>query len=263
MQQVKSKDGTPIAFERSGEGPAVILVGGALSDRSAAGPLAALLSQQFTVVAYDRRGRGESGDTAPYAVECEVEDIEALTRAAGGSALVFGHSSGAALALASAAAGLAVARLALYEPPFIVDDSRPPLPADYAARLTDLVSVGRYGEAVEWFLAAAVGVPAVMLAEMRSSPMWTAMEKLAPTLLYDQAVMGDTMAGRPLPATRWAAVTQPTLVLGGGASPPWMRHAAQSLAAILPNARYRSLEGQTHAVDPARLAPVLVEFFTG
>jgi len=261
VQKATSKDGTAIAFEKAGQGPAIILVGGALSDRSAAAPLASLLAPHFTVFAYDRRGRGDSGDTAPYAVEREVEDIGALIKEAGGSAFVLGHSSGAALALEAAARGLAITRLALYEPPFIVDDSRPPLPKDYVAQLDKLVSAGRRGDAVEYFMKEAVGVPDNLLAQMRDMPMWAEMEKMAHTLAYDGKVMGDNMAGNTLRAKQWTSVTVPTLVMDGGASPAWARNAVQAVADVLPNAQRRTLEGQTHGVDPAALAPILVEFF--
>src|SRR5512139_3331740 len=160
MERVRSKDGTVIAFDRTGKGPALIVVEGAIADRSAVPPQAAVLAPDFTVIGYDRRGRGDSGDTAPYAVEREIEDIDALIRAAGGSAFVLGHSSGAVLALEAAATGLAIPRLAVYEPPFIIDDSRSPLAEDYAARLKNLISAGHYGQAVEHFLTEAVQVPA-------------------------------------------------------------------------------------------------------
>jgi pimeloyl-ACP methyl ester carboxylesterase len=261
MEQVKSKDGTIIAFDRTGKGPALIVVIGALADRSVVPPQAAVLAPEFTVIAYDRRGRGDSGDTPPYAVEREIEDLDALIRLAGGSALVLGHSSGAVLALLAAAAGLAIPRLAVYEPPFIVDNTRVPIAEDYGVRLRNLISKGDYGVAAMQFLAEAVEVPAEIIEQMHSSPMWPSLEKSAPTLRYDFQVMGDTMAGHPLPAKRWASVTQPTLVIDGGASPPWIRHAAQSLAAILPNAWYRTLEGQQHSAGPAVLAPLLIEFF--
>jgi len=261
MRKVVSKDGTAIAFDKTGQGPAIILVGGALSDRSAAGPLASLLAPHFTVFAYDRRGRGDSGDTAPYAVECEVEDIDALIKEAGGSAFVLGHSSGAVLALEAAARGLAVTRLALFEPPFIVDDSRPPVPSDYVAQVSDLVSAGRRGDAVEFFMTQAVGVPDDLVVQMRGMPMWAAMEKAAHTLAYDGKIMGDNMAGNSLRANQWASVTIPTLVMDGGASPAWMRNAAQALADILPHARYHTVEDQMHDVAPEALAPVLLEFF--
>jgi pimeloyl-ACP methyl ester carboxylesterase len=261
MNQVTSKDGTTIAFDRSGEGPPVVLVGGALSDRSAGAPLAALLAPNLTVFAYDRRGRGNSGDTPPYAVEREVEDIGALIEEAGGSAYGVGHSSGAVLALEAAHRGLPITKLALYEPPFFVDDSRPPVPADYVERLTELASTGRRGDAVEFFLTKAVEVPPEAVAGMRTGPFWPTMEAVAHTLAYDGLVMGDTMAGDPSPLKRWASVAIPTLVIDGGASPAWARNAVQALVDVLPRAQRRTLEDQTHNVAPDVLAPVLTEFF--
>jgi pimeloyl-ACP methyl ester carboxylesterase len=263
MNTVTSSDGTSIAFDRSGEGPPLVLVGGALSDRSAVGSLTEALAPRFTVFAYDRRGRGDSGDTLPYAVEREVEDLEALVAEAGGSAFVFGHSSGAALALEAAARGLPVTKLALYEPPFIIDDGHEPLPDDYVERLTELSASGRRGDAVEYFLTSGPGVPPDVVAGMRSEPFWPGMEKIAHTLAYDGAVMGDTMSGRPLPAERWASVTVPTLVMDGDQSPAWARNSVAALADVLPNAERRSLEGQDHGAAPEVLAPVLVDFFIG
>lgn len=263
MRRVPSKDGTTIAFDQSGSGPAIILVGGALSERSAGASLAALLAPHFTVISYDRRGRGDSGDTEPYAVEREVEDIAALIEVAGGSAFVYGKSSGAALTLEAANRGLPMPKLALYEPPFIVDSSRPMIPSDYVEHLTALVAAGRRGDAVEYFMAKAVGVPAEMLSQMRQAPMWPAMEQMAPTLLYDDAVIGGNMAGKPFPPGQWAAVTMPTLVMDGGDSPTWMRNTARAVADALPNAQRRTLASQTHAVMPDVLAPILLEFFSG
>lgn len=263
METVRSSDGTTIAFERSGEGPPVVIVGGALSNRGAAGPLVVEISGRLTAIAYDRRGRGDSGDTPPYAVDREVDDLEALIAAAGGSAFVFGHSSGAALALEAAGRGLSITKLALYEPPFIVDDSRPPLPDDYAAHLDELVAADRRGEAVEYFMTVAVGVPAEMVAGMRDSPAWPFMEALAHTIAYDGAVMGDAMAGDTKPLERWASVTVPTLVMDGGASPDWQRNAARALVDVLPNVEHRTLEGQDHGPAPEILAPALIEFFVG
>jgi pimeloyl-ACP methyl ester carboxylesterase len=263
MDSVSSRDGTTIAFDAVGEGPALVLVGGALSDRSAATAIAARLAERFTVIAYDRRGRGDSGDTPPYAVEREVEDLHALVAETGGSAFVFGHSSGAALALDAVADGLPAERLAVYEPPFIVDDSRPPLPDDYVARLDELVSAGRRGDAVEYFMTVGVGVPPPMIAEMRNAPMWPAMEALGHTIAYDGRIMGDRMAGRPLPAERWASLSVPALVMDGGASPPWQRNAARAVAGVLPDARYLTLEGQTHGPADDVLAPALLDFFSG
>lgn len=259
MRKVTSKDGTPIAFDRSGEGAAIILVGGAFQHRlidPRTAQLAALLAPHFTVFHYDRRGRGDSGDTAPYAVEREVEDLEALIKEAGGSAFVYGMSSGAALALEAAARGLAITKLALYEPPFMVDDSRP-RPPNLATQYTELTSSGRHGDAVELFMTKAVGMPVEAVAQMRNTPMWPALEAVAHTLAYDATIMGDGS----LPTERAASVTVPTLVMDGGASPAWMRTAVQALTDALPNAQRRSLEGQTHDVAPEALAPVLEEFF--
>jgi pimeloyl-ACP methyl ester carboxylesterase len=264
MNRVESKDGTAIAFESSGQGPALILVDGALCYRGA-GPsksVAAELSADFTVFTYDRRGRGESGDTAPYAVEREIEDLGALIEAAGGSASLCGFSSGAVLALDAANRGLGVEKLALYEPPFIVDDSRAPLPDDYASRLDRLMSADRRGDALRLFMGQ-VGMPKVLVALMRFMPAWSKLKSVAPTLRYDAAVMGDTQSGRPLPAERWSAVTAPTLVIVGGKSPGWMQNGMSALAALLRDAELRSLEGQTHMVKAKPLAPVLREFLGG
>jgi pimeloyl-ACP methyl ester carboxylesterase len=263
IRKALSKDGTAIAFDQSGDGPSIILVGGAMSTRSSSAPLAALLAPHFTVFAYDRRGRGDSGNTAPYEVQREVDDLDALITAAGGSAFVFGHSSGAVLALEAAARGLAITKLALYEPPFIVDDSRPPLPGDYVTQLTKLIASGRRGDAVAFFMTTGVGLPVEAVAQMRHDPMWPALEEVAHTLGYDGTIMGDTMRGNPLPLKRWASVTVPTLVMDGGESPAWQRTAVQALVDVLPHAQHRSLEGQTHGVAPDALAPVLEEFFAG
>ena len=261
MNTIKSRDGTTIALDRSGDGPAVILVAGALSQRTTAGPLAALLAARFTVISYDRRGRGDSGDTNPYAVDREVEDIAALVDEAGGSAGLFGHSSGAVLALEAAARGVAVTRLAMYEPPFIVDRSRTPVPENYVAQLNELVASGRRGNAVESFMIVATGARPDLVAEMRSSPWWPSLEAMAHTIPYDVTVMGDTMRGDPAALARFASVRMPALVMGGGASPAWARTAVQAIAAVLPDARRVALEGQAHAADPALVAPVLIEFF--
>ena len=256
MRKVISKDGTAIAFDRSGKGPAVILVCGASTTRSANAPLAALLAPHFTVFNYDRRGRGDSDDTVPYAVEREVEDLDALIDAAGGSAYMWGMSSGAALALKVAASGLNIKKLALYEPPFMVDDYGLRRHKEYATRLTELLAAGRRGDAVELFMKL-VGLPPEFVAQARNAPWWSATEDLAHTLAYDAAVMGDSS----VPTERAASVTVPTLVMDGGATPAWARNAAQALADALPNARRRTLEGQDHNVAPEALAPVLEEFF--
>ncbi len=263
MHRVTSRDGTKIALDILGDGPPVIFVGGALADRSAGAPLAAVLARNFTVFNYDRRGHGDSGDTAPYAVEREVEDIAALIGETGGAAFLIGGSSGAVLALDAAASGLAVTKLALYEPPFIVDGSRPPVPSDIVQRLTSLVASGRRGDAVEYYMTKALAVPATTVATIRNSPFWAQWEASAHTLVYDFTILAGTMSGRPLPACRWAALTAPTLVMDGGASPANMHSGAQALADLLPNVQRRTLPGQTHDVDVEVLTGVLTEFFCG
>jgi pimeloyl-ACP methyl ester carboxylesterase len=264
MDTACSKDGTPIAFDRSGRGPALILVDGALCYRDS-GPsraLAAALSKHFTVITYDRRGRGRSGNTRPYSVDREVDDLEALIIDAGGAAFVYGISSGGVLALEAANRGLAITRLALYEAPFIVDDSRPPIPGDFLARLDDAIAGNRRGHAVRLFLNL-VGVPSIFVMLMRLLPMWSKLERVAHTLPYDLALVEDNQRGRPLPPDRWAGATVPTLVMDGGKSPRWIRHAMRALAGVLPNAEYRTLEGQTHMVNAKAHAGPLVEFFKG
>lgn len=262
METVRSHDGTTIAYDRTGAGPPVILVAGALGSRSF-DPLspAPQLASTFTVISYDRRGRGDSGDTPPYAVEREVEDIAALIDAVGGSAYLYGISSGGVLALEAANRLTTVTKLALYEPPFIIDSSRPPLPDDYVPRLYELTGSGRRAEAVELFMTTVVGMPAEYLGPMKADPSWAEMEKVAHTLAYDGTIMGETMSGTPLPADRWPSVTVPTLVIVGGNSEPFFHDAAQALVDLLPDARVHPLPGQDHAVDPGALAPVLTDFF--
>ena len=261
MDTVRSKDGTAIAYDRRGNGPPVLIVGGALSDRRAAVNLSEALASRMTAIAIDRRGRGDSGDTQPYAVEREIEDIAALIDTVGGSSFVLGHSSGAVLSLRAAEAGLPIQRLALYEPPFIVDDSRPPLPEDYVAHIDELISAGRGGDAVEYFMATGPRIPEPAIEGAKRSPAWAGMTAIAHTLSYDNRIMGDTMAGDAAPLARWSTLATPILVLAGGDSPPSMQHAAAGLAAVLPNATMQTLAGQTHGASSDVLAPVLLEFF--
>ena len=261
--EVTSEDGTSIAFDRTGDGPPVILVGGALSDRLAATSFAVELSSSFTAYAFDRRGRGESGDTPPYAVEREMDDLDALIGEAGGRAFLFGVSSGAALVLETAARSGEADRLAVYEPPFDVDPGGPRIPMDFVAHLDELREQDRRGEAVEYFMTTGVGLAPEEVAQMRGAPFWAGLEALAHTLPYDGRVMGFDRPDRSLPVERWKAIEVPVLAMGGGASPERMRNVARAVADALPDATYRSIPGQTHQADPTTMAPVLRAFFLG
>ena len=260
---VVSEDRTAIAFDRIGHGSPLILIDGALCYRGVgpSGPLARELAQQFTVFTYDRRGRGNSGDTAPYAVEREINDVAALVNEAGGSAFVWGISSGAALALEATNRLRGIKKLALYEAPFIVDDSRPTTTNDWL-KIREAVAAGRRSAAVKFFLKS-VGVPTFFIAVMRLMPVWSKLKAVAHTLPYDGDIVQDNQRGKPLLGSRWSSVTIPTLVMNGSKSPAWMRRGMQSLAKVLANTQYRSLPGQTHNVKAKALAPVLVEFFKG
>ncbi|WP_410670785.1 alpha/beta fold hydrolase [Amycolatopsis sp. cmx-4-68] len=264
MSTTVSADGTEITYTRAGSGPALVLVDGAMCYRGSSpnDALAKELAARFTVFTYDRRGRGESGDTGPYTVEREVEDIAALVKEAGGEAFLFGISSGAALALEAANRGLPVPKLALYEPPFVVDDTRPRVPADYPARLDAALKEGKRGKAVKMFMTEGVGLGGATVAMMRIMPFWAKLKRVAHTIPYDTAVVGDHQSGRPLPAA-WPEVKIPALAIDGDRSPEWMRHGVSSLAQVLPSAEYRTLPGQTHLVKATALAPVLTEFFLG
>jgi pimeloyl-ACP methyl ester carboxylesterase len=258
MRKVISKDGTPIAFDQSGDGPPIILVVGAFNDHFTGAPLAAALSEHFTVFNYDRRGRGESGDTPPYAIEREIEDLAALIAEAGGSASVFGFSSGAILALNAKAAGLAISRLALYDPPFLPGNGFPKHAQEIALRLTELISSGRRGDAVELFQREIVDIPPEIVAQMRHEPFRPALENIAHTLVYEATLESNL----PALAQQLPSITVPTLVICGANNPPRVCAAAQTLAGALPNAQHRSLVGQTHDLVPEVLAPILEEFFT-
>ncbi|MEV4055107.1 alpha/beta hydrolase [Amycolatopsis sp. NPDC049688] len=263
MSTTVSADGTEIAYTRAGSGPALVLVDGAMCYRGSSpnDALAKELAAHFTVYTYDRRGRGESGDTGPYTVEREVEDLAALFKEAGGEAFLFGISSGAALAL-EAARSLAVPKVAVYEPPFIVDNTRSRVPADYATRLGQALKEGKRGTAVKMFMTEGVGLSGATVALMRIMPFWAKLKKVAHTIPYDTAMVLDHQAGEPLPAA-WPEVKVPALAIDGGRSPDWMRHGVASLAKVLPSAEYRTLPGQTHIVKAPALAPVLEDFFLG
>jgi len=265
MKTVNSKDGTTIAFDQSGTGLALILVGGMFEQRamdSETAQLAALplLAQHFTVFHYDRRGRGDSTDTQPYAVEREIEDIAALIEEAGGEAFVFGISSGAALALEAALAlGGKVKKLAMYEPPYNDDEAGRQAWREFRKQLKEVLAQGRRGDAVGLFMML-LGMPAEHLDGMRQHPMWPMWEAVAPTIAYDAAVLGEDAS---VPTERVARLDVPALIMDGGATPyPFMHVTATALASAMPNAQHRILAGQTHEVAPEAIAPVLVEFFT-
>jgi pimeloyl-ACP methyl ester carboxylesterase len=258
MKTVNSADGTPIVFDQDGQGLPIIMVVGAFNTRDTAAPLAAVLKDRFTTINYDRRGRGDSGDTQPYAVEREIEDIGALIAHVGGGAAVFGYSSGATLALKAAAHGLSISKLVLYDAPFVVDETYPPLPADFAEQLAGLISAGRRGDAVELYQRVAVGIPEPVIAQMRHAPFRPALEAMAQSLVYDAIVVGD----RALPTDLVSSVTTPTLVIDGEESPPIMHGAARELAATMPNATRRTLAGQGHDIAPEPTAAVIAEFLT-
>jgi len=257
MRTAVSADGTKIAFDQTGEGPPVILVVGAFNDRSTGAPLAKALESEFTVFNYDRRGRGASGDTLPYAVQREVEDLDALIREAGGAALAFGYSSGGNLALEAAAHGLNITKLALYEAPFMVGHDVPRPPKDMAGQLAKLVASGRRGDAVELFQTRVVGIPEEVVAQIRHAPFRPSLEAFAHTLVYDATIVGDF----ELPVARFRSVKAPTLAVYGGASPAFMGTAAKALAEAVRDGQVRALDGQTHDIVPTALAPVLLEFF--
>ncbi|GAA4246234.1 alpha/beta fold hydrolase [Dactylosporangium darangshiense] len=253
MPTVTSADGTAIGYESAGAGPALILVDGAMCYRAAGPmrPLAARLREHFTVYTYDRRGRGDSGDTLPYDVDRETEDLLALVAAAGGSAAVYTMSSGGAVGLAAAAASPGVTALALYEPPFIGPD-----PA-YSAGLADLLAADRRGDAVALFMTR-VGMPAEAIAGFRASPAFAILEAIAHTLAYDDAVLGNVVLGNVVLGN----VAIPATVVAGGASPAFLQNAARETAAALPGARFEVLDGQTHDPDPDALAPLLVKLLS-
>lgn len=256
MDRILSADGTPIAYRRQGEGPPLVLVGGALGAAATDAPLAALLAPRFTVLTYDRRGRGASGDAGRWAVGREVEDLAAVVAAAGPGASVFGMSSGGALVLEAAAAGLPVDLLAVYEPPYTPGASGLLFKARCTARLHRLLAAGDRGGAVELFLTA-TGLDAATVARMRRAPLWPRLEALAHTLGYDDALLGDGA----VPVERFAAVTARTLVVCGGFSSAPARAATRTLAEALPRARHRTLTGQMREVAPQVIAPVLADFF--
>lgn len=259
---VTSADGTRLAVGVYGDGtkPALIIVPGATATKDAAAASSAYLSEAYTVYAYDRRGRGESGDIAPYAVEREIEDLAAVVALAGDNATVLGHSSGAVLALRAAAAGVPMTRLAVYEAPFITDDSRPPVPTDYVEHLDALIAEDKREEAAIYFMTAAVGMPPEMVEGIRAAGYLAMTTPVAHTIAYDGRIMGATMRGNPLAVDPWQRIAVPTLVMAGGASMEYMRKGARELTAIIPDARMKVLAGQDHGPSDDSLAEALSDF---
>lgn len=267
MNTVTSKDGTSIAYERIGSGPPLLLVDGAFCSRSF-GPMRALakrLAPRFTVAFYDRRGRGKSGDSPTYEVANEIDDIEALVKALGGEAFVYGTSSGALLAARAVAAGIRARKLAIYEPPLALDGTHRPEPADYIEQIATMLSAGRRGDAVKLFMSV-VGVPRIGILIMRLVPgVFRGLEATAHTLPYDFAVLGDTQRGGPLPAELEQALRSirvPTLVMTGGKSPAWMHHATRRVADVVPGSVTSIVAGQNHNASARAIAPALFEFFS-
>lgn len=263
MEKVISKDGTPIAFDRLGSGPALILVDGAMCYRGF-GPMPAMaqrLASHFTVFHYDRRGRGDSGNHPDYSVSREIDDLDAIIQAAGGSAAVFGVSSGGALALEAAARLQGITKLAIYEAPFIVDHTQPPLSPTFIAETKALVAADDRGGAIKKFMRL-VGVPRVMLLAMPLLPLWKKMKAIAHTLANDLAVVEPYQQGRRLTRAQFAPVTVPALIMAGGKSPAYMQNGMRALAEVLPHAQHATLPGQTHMVKDAVLAPQLITFFS-
>jgi pimeloyl-ACP methyl ester carboxylesterase len=266
METTKSADGTVIAYDRTGDGPPLVIALGAFCDRRSFVPPASLTSQ-FTVCTYDRRGRGDSGDTQPYSPDREVADLAAVIEAvshgssgsgAGTGAFVFGHSSGAALALRAAAQGVPITAVVAYEAPFIIPGTRA-LAEDPVGRITELVSSGRRSDAVKFWMTDVVQAPAEVLAMMEKSPWWAGLEALTHTLPYDLALSGD----QGIPVDYLAKITVPVLVLGGANSPDWFHRTVEATAEAIPGARLVMLEGQDHNVPPEVIAPVLTGFFLG
>lgn len=262
MQKVTSKDGTIITYDRIGKGPTIILVDGALQYRAfdqGTVQLANLLKDHFTVYYYDRRGRGDSTDTQPYAIEREIEDIEALINIAGGCTFIFGISSGGALAMeATIKLDNKIRKLAVYEVPYNSDENARQAWKEYRQRLNELLNAGNKKDALALFMML-TGMPADQVPEMHKHPMWPMLEAVAHTLAYDAAILGEDAS---VPLERAARIAVPTLIMAGEASYPFMHTTAKALANAIPNAQHLTLKGQTHEVAAEAIAPVLIGFFT-
>lgn len=258
-----SEDGTKLAYTKTGNGPSIILVDGAFCHRKfgANEKLPQYLSGHFTVYSYDRRGRGESGNTLPYQVEKEYEDLQAIINIAGGNACVYGISSGAALALEAANNGVNIKKMVLYEAPYISDNSRQPLPGNYLDILIAYIEQGQKGKAVQYFMRTGIGLPPFAVWMMQLLPAWKQMKQLAHTLVYDTKILSDTGSGKPFSSEKWKYAALPILVISGSKSAQWSQNSMRHLATMLPNATHYSLAGQTHLVNPKVIAGELIRFF--
>lgn len=263
MDRVESADGTTIAYDRLGSGDPIVVVAGAMCDRAKVSPTAKALAEHFTVFNFDRRGRGDSGDTQPYAVDREIEDLAAVIEAAGGSAAVYGHSSGAALALRAAAAGLPITRLVLHEPPYgSGDDEEREVAKEVAVTIRSLLGEGRDGDAMATFMKATSGADDDMIEQWRTEDWWISMERYARTIAYDSEVMND-LEGATVPTGLASTVDTTTLVLVGGATFEGMLEVGKRLVENLSHGSLQVLEGQDHNPPPEVLAPVVAKFVLG
>lgn len=255
MRKVVSRDGTPIAYEKAGDGPPVVLLGGAFRDHTIFTPIVPYLAPHYTTYIYDRRGRGESGDAPTWAIEREIEDLTAVIEVAGGEAAVFGGSAGAILAMEAAAAGAPITRLGLLEPPFRVDGA-PYMPADFDQTVRSLVAEGERTKVAVYFLKHMAGFSDNEIAEWQRSPIWPANEAVVHTLVYETAVVGEGV-----PVDRLAKIELPVLVISSDSTSDWLRRAATMTAEALPNGRQLTLPGVWHRVPPEILCPALIDFF--
>jgi pimeloyl-ACP methyl ester carboxylesterase len=260
MSKATSADGTTIAYDQWGSGPLVVIVGGAFNDRGTWAELAGAMAADFTVVSYDRRGRGESGDTEPYALQREIEDLTAVIAEASPDRTAYAHgvSSGGALLLRAAAQGAPVAKASVLEPPYRIEGA-PPAPQDYRRTLRGFIDSGNRGGAVEYFMTRAVGLPTEAVAEMKATPAWGYLQQMAHTLLYDAEALGGD--DQRLPTDLLAGITIPVLAVSSNSSAPWLDSAADAVARAVPGGRHQRLEGGFHEVPPAVLGPALAAFY--
>jgi pimeloyl-ACP methyl ester carboxylesterase len=262
-QFVISKDGTQIAFSKTGKGAPLILIDGAFCHRNFGANMKLLryLTDHFEVYTYDRRGRGESGNTLPYAIEREFEDIEAIVKIIGEPPFIYGISSGAALALEAAKHGVNFRKILVFEAPYITDNSRAPYPANYLMCIQSMINEKKYGEAVKYFMVTGIGLPKVVVWMMQFMPVWKKMKQIAPTLEYDTLMLKNYGSGESLKWEDWEMLKIPVLAISGTKSEKWIQNAMKNLAEALPMGKHFDLAGQNHLVSPKALSPHLINFF--